>query len=189
VSGLREDTIRLHGGSSQRARLVSVRRRIRRARHPNRRLDRGSDRVVPSMLRARKACGTNMSNALETQDRSQTSIHFLLSPRLRKDGCHRNLARSHRDPADRFPSAAGGKRELFRRHTADSAPGGCARRSIRSRQAQIQYPYSGDAPASTPFRCAGLCVDDFETWGRRHGGRRYFDPFGGPSRAPARSAV
>ena len=63
------------------------------------------------MRRAREALTTTSSKAFETQDRSENAIHFLLSPRVRKDGRHRDLARSDRDPADRFPSALTARRE------------------------------------------------------------------------------
>jgi hypothetical protein len=63
------------------------------------------------MRRAREALTTTSSKAFETQDRSENAIHFLLSPRVRKDGRQRDLARSDRDPADRFPSALTARRE------------------------------------------------------------------------------
>jgi len=98
--------------------------------------------------------------ALETQDRSPVAIHFLFSPRARKDGRHRDSARSDRDTADRFPSELTARRE----GVLAGASGAGKRKS--------SCPYAGDAPASTPFRCAGLCVDDFETWAADEDGRR-----------------
>ena len=57
------------------------------------------------MLRAREAFATNISWVTETRPRSQTSFHFLYLPWARKDGRHRDSARSHEDPTDRFPPA------------------------------------------------------------------------------------
>ena len=73
------------------------------------------------------------------------------SPRVRKDGRHRNLARSDRDPEDRFPSKLTARRE------------GVLAGALRAGKRNSSYPYSGEAPASTPFRRAGPCVDELET--------------------------
>ena len=72
-----------------------------------------SDRSEPSlpMLRAREARALTKAWPTETKDRSQNVVHLLLSLRVRNDGRHRHLARSDRDPADRFPSALTARRE------------------------------------------------------------------------------
>jgi hypothetical protein len=112
--------------------------------------------------------------------RDQRSINpyasLLLFPRVRKDGRHRDLARSDRDPADRFPSELTAGRE------------GVLAGALRAGKRDSAYPYSGEAPASAPFRPAGLCVGDSRRGAAgTEAGATEFRPFRRPIPRPALS--
>jgi len=73
---------------------------------------------------------------------------------------------------------------------AHSAPGGCARRSIKSRQAYSSYPDSGEAPASTSFRRADCALPtSIRGAAGTEAGATGFSPLGNPPRASAPYSV
>jgi hypothetical protein len=129
-----------------------------------------------SLCREHARRGPSHQQGLRDPRSINRSFHFLLSLRARKDGRHRDLARSDRDPADRFPSELTAGRE------------GVLAGALRAGKRDSAYPYSGEAPASAPSRPADLCVGDSRRGAAgTEAGATEFRPFRRPIPRPSLS--